>query len=484
MNTKNSLKYISSLRAADMTPLTGAGSSRRYYRHAGEDKGSHGSVSVIVTDGDNISENRTFTGLSKFFASRGVRVPEVLDISEDYRRYVQQDLGDVSLLDVIRSEDAVKTGVMMRKAIDELVRMQTVDMDGLSEEASREGFEILPEFDRTSMRWDLDYFKYEFLKPSGIDFNEWSLEDEFERLLSSLTSYPSTLKGFMMRDFQSRNVMVSDNETYLIDFQGGRPGPVIYDIISLLWQARAGFDDGFRHDMLEYYARRIGEVRNSGDDIFSYIMSNYDEWALLRMLQVLGAYGLRGLVERKAQFVESIPSALMSLRGLLSNRLGEKYPYLCQLIGELSAMERFKERKSDGILLVNVLSFSYKKGYPEDLSGNGGGFMFDCRGMHNPGRYNEYKSKTGRDCEVIRFLEERGEVHDFLRHAEALVFPVIERYVSRGFTSLQIGFGCTGGQHRSVYCAQRMAEKIAERFGDVRVLLVHREQGITERINF
>ena len=277
----------------------------------------------------------------------------------------------------------------------------------------------------------------------------------------------------MFRDFQSRNVMVCDGKPYFIDFQGGRRGPGIYDAVSFLWQAKAGFSDDFRSKMLDYYFEMRHVLAGENRDYVRERKLTYD-FALFRTLQVLGAYGLRGLVERKAHFIESIPPALRNLRSLLSSGAADDYPELKRICNEICNDARFKENES-GALHIKVFSFSYKKGYPADYTGNGGGFMFDCRGMHNPGRYQEYKSLTGRDRAVIDFLEERGEVQEFVRKAVDIVSPSVETYIRRGFSNLQIGFGCTGGQHRSVYCAEHVATILADKYPEATVTLIHRE---------
>lgn len=480
MNRAKNFKSISFECPERVVTLSGAGSGRRYFRNFYKDSESGNNMSVIRTDGENADENRRFVGLSRFFAKKHVNVPEIYEISPDELRYFQQDLGNMSLLDIIRESSEEITESIVKRTIDQLIKMQTADVDELISTAVNEDFTLIPEFDRCAMMWDLNYFKYEFLKPSGLEFDEWRLEAEFQRLADRLSAYPGKLRGFMLRDCQSRNVMVYEGEPYLIDYQGGRIGPVIYDIVCLLWHARAGFDEQFRLRMLKYYAECLSS--KIGMPV-SEITEGYEEWLLLRQLQVLGAYGLRGLIERKAQFVESIPEALMMTSATLEGKTGEEYPYIKEIISKLQRLPRFQRQENKDGLTVTVFSFSYRKGYPEDLSGNGGGFMFDCRALHNPGRYEEYKQKTGLDSDVKKFLEERGEVQGFIKNAEALIFPAIERYAQRGFTSLQVGFGCTGGQHRSVYCAQHLAEEIARRFEDINVRLVHREQGIDKIIS-
>lgn len=481
-----------------VTPLSGGGGSRRYYRLsagerraglAGMDKPASDPgvdyISAIGVSGDDLRENRSFVALSRVFASNGVKVPEIYAVSDDYGSYLQQDLGDVSMLQLLGGDNAEG---LLRKTIDNLVAMQTVP-GALWENEVYEA-----PFDRQLVTWDLNYFKYCFLKVAGAVFDERGLEADFRSLSDSLCGMSALCTGFMMRDCQSRNVMVLGDECVLIDYQGGRRGPAVYDIVSLLWQARAGLSDDLRGRCLDYYFAKYAERMAAlgqpvSPDVTAALRSGITTWVLFRQLQVLGAYGLRGIVERKAHFLQSIApglaAALRTLRDIEGGALGDSYPALLSALQNIESAGRFQlpAASGDGRLTVTVFSFSYKKGYPDDFSGNGGGFMFDCRGMHNPGRYDEFKPLTGMDRPVIDFLEERGEVQGFLTHAAGLVMPAVECYVRRGFTSLQVGFGCTGGRHRSVYCAEHLAAALSERFPDVRIRLVHREQGMDRILN-
>lgn len=328
------------------------------------------------------------------------------------------------------------------------------------------------DFSRRQVMWDLNYFKYEFLKPKNVMFDEDCLEDDFETLSSRLTSVRWDFWGFMMRDCQSRNVMLTSHGPVFIDFQGGRFGPSLYDAVSLLWQARAQFSHEFRMSMLDSYADYYcdGDAGRKKE-----MLSVLDDMVLFRTLQVLGAYGFRGLVQHKSHFLLSIPAAIGNLEQLLNKGAIDLYPELKKAAYSLiedASSNIFSEK---GRLVVEIFSFSYKKGYPQDRSGNGGGFMFDCRAMKNPGRFKEYKNLTGKDREVSDFLIKCGEVGAFLRSAWSLTDPAIERYISRGFSHLQIGFGCTGGQHRSVYCAEQTAGHVRALFPDAEVVLIHRE---------
>jgi hypothetical protein len=328
--------------------------------------------------------------------------------------------------------------------------------------------------------FDLNYFKYCFLKPSGLEFDEVRLQDEFELLAKDLLE--DSGNTFLYRDFNARNVMIKDGEPYFIDFQGGRRGPIYYDVASFVWQARFRYPQWLKERMIDSYLEALKEYKEYTDADRVGFDGRLRLSVLFRTLQVLGAYGFRGLVEQKAQFIVSIAPALENLRELIAKPF-EAYPYLMEVLEGLTRLPRFAAEESrDGMLEVKVYSFSYRKGIPQDMSGNGGGYVFDCRAIHNPGRYEPYKKLTGRDEPVIRFLEDDGEITEFLSHIYAIVDSHVERYVRRGFSNLMMSFGCTGGQHRSVYSAEHVARHIAEKYPQVRVRLIHREQGIEETL--
>ncbi len=449
-----------------MTPscerLPGAGSDRVYVRLS-----APGLTPVIGATGPDRKENTTFISLARAFRACGHNMPEIYDVSADAHSYLLEDLGDVSLLSLLDGPDRIP---LAEKALEALASLQTEPEEIWAPLVSSRPFS------RRQIMWDLNYFKYEMLKPCGILFDEDALEDDFQDLAVSLSEVPEKLQGFMYRDFQSRNIMVSDGKLWLIDFQGGRKGPMIYDAVSFLWQAKAGFTSDERRRLFAHYAETLSSIR--GLDVET-IMRELPRFSLFRTLQVLGAYGFRGLVERKAHFIESIPAALGNLSALLEEGAIDRWPELRRVCQSLIS-SRFASLLPSGKLVVSVFSFSYKRGYPEDLSGNGGGFMFDCRGMHNPGRYDRYKKLTGLDGEVIEFLEERGEVQKFVESAVEIVTPSVAAYLRRGFSSLQVGFGCTGGQHRSVYCAESFAHKLKELFPAVEVHICHREQSLNK----
>ncbi len=452
-------------RPASTVRLPQGGGDRIYYRLAAPE--GLNPPAVIGVFGPNSSENKAFLGLTRVFTDAGVPVPHIFSASDRY--YLLEDLGDIQLLQLILKGEGMD---LCRESLVRLATMQCVERRQWEEKC------MARQFSPRQAMWDLNYFKYEYLKPSGIAFDEETLEDDFECLVDALTDIPQSTIGFMFRDFQSRNVMVSEGKPRFIDYQGGRCGPVVYDAVSFLWQAKAGFTESQRKELAELYSREYARRRNIDASV---IIRQVPLFALFRTLQVLGAYGFRGLVEHRAHFLESIPAALANLSTLIDEGVIDAYPELKQICRQLTADPRFTPAGKEG-LTVSIFSFSYKKGYPADYSGNGGGFMFDCRAMHNPGRYAEYKNLTGRDETVISFLEERGEVQSFLASAWELTDKAVKRYIDRGFTSLQIGFGCTGGQHRSVYCAETTARHIATLFPEAKIRLEHREQNILQTI--
>ena len=453
---------------ASVTPLTGSASNRRYYRMA-SDYGT--CIGVIGTD---VKENNAFVTIARHFRAKGINVPEVYAVSEDISAYLQEDLGDCVLFDMLMAarrgdEDIVRVYALLAKTMSMLPAIQYDGAEGLD-------FSICypqPSFDRRMVMFDLNYFKYCFLKPSGLEFDEVLLQDDFERFADDLLQEDTDT--FLYRDFNARNVMICGDEPYFIDFQGGRRGPIYYDVASFVWQARAKYPAESKERMVDSYLAALAGYCDPDRDAF---MERLNLFILFRLLQVLGAYGFRGLVEQKANFITSIPAAISELESMVSGFYA-RYPYMAGTLERLCSLPRFREQVSDGVLEVRVCSFSYKKGIPQDLSGNGGGYVFDCRSIHNPGRYGPYKKLTGRDEPVIRFLEDDGEILQYLDHIYGIIDPHIETYARRGFTSLMVSFGCTGGQHRSVYCAEHLARHIAEKYPDVRVRLTHREQNIT-----
>ena len=450
-------------------PLTPAGSNRRYYRLTAD------TYSLVGVVGTSLRENEAFFAISAQLHAHGLPVPQVQAISADRLRYLQQDLGDASLFDLLLAAQA-RGGYgnaemeLLRKVMRLLPDVQWHGAEGFDFSCCYPSAAL----DRRGIQWDLHYFKYCFLKATGLEFEEGLLEDDFDRLADLLLEVPADT--FMYRDFQSRNVMLRDGKPYLIDFQGGRRGPVEYDLVSFLWQARARFTPSMRQELIAEYLRSAMRYRSFDEDTFAQRLRYM---VLFRTLQVLGAYGYRGYFEHKAHFVQSIPLAIDNLRTLLAEEEFTPLPYLTALLREMTELPLFAPYKEDTELTVRIASFSYKRGIPDDASGNGGGFVFDCRAIHNPGRYDEYKQITGRDEPVIRFLDKEEAMQDFLDHVYGIVDYSVEKYLSRGFKNLMVSFGCTGGQHRSVYSAEHLAAHLTQKYG-VRVILTHREQGITQ----
>lgn len=453
-------------------PIASAGSERRYFRVCGE-KGDY-----IGTIGVSEAENNSFIYMSARFAEMGLPVPRVLAVSADRMAYLQTNAGVVSLFDYLSGSR--EKGVYSSHEIsllEDIMRHLAV-----FHTADYGDFDFILCYPRGAMddraiTWDLNYFKYSFLKPAGIDFDEEKLENDFRRLVGMIES--CGMDAIILRDCQSRNIMLDEKGNYpvFIDFQGARKGCGLYDVVSFLWQARAAFPASLRQHLFDVYMASSPLLTSKSQ----VLKEKLPLFVLLRTLQVLGAYGFLGLVKRKEHFIKSIPAAVDNIRELLSGDFPD-LPELHKVLQNIAANPSFcKSVSVSGQLVVTVGSFAYKMGMPEDSSGNGGGFVFDCRALHNPGRYDEYKPLTGRDEAVIKFLEERGEVQGFLASAWNLVDYSVERYMARGFTSLSVFFGCTGGRHRSVYCAERTAKHIKERFG-VEVHLIHRERKISEII--
>ena len=489
--------------------LAGAGSNRAYYRLFDEEGNS-----VVGVVGTSRDENHAFIYLSEHFTKRQLPVPQILAVSDDGLRYLQTDLGEVSLFDAIRG--GREAGGRYNLDEQELLKRTIRQLPNIQIRGAREldwqNCYPQPEFDEDSVLFDLNYFKYCFLKPSDLDFNELKLEANFRLFAKDLTS--EQCDSFMYRDFQARNVMLdADGNPFFIDYQGGRKGPFYYDLASFLWQASARYSNKLRRELvLEYYnaLQQYIEVPS-----VRHFVARLSLFVLFRTLQVLGAYGFRGYFERKKHFLDSIPPAMDNLRALL--KLGEDvfpYPYMMDMLHRLTDMPRyahieepavsradgykttdkniyaahpqdgpatFSKYDGKGPLRVRVFSFSYRKGIPADESGNGGGYVFDCRSTHNPGRYEPYKKLTGLDEPVIRFLEDDGEILTFLESVYKLADAHVQRYIDRGFTDLMFSFGCTGGQHRSVYSAQHLAEHIHNKYG-IEVHVCHREQGIEQTL--
>lgn len=450
-----------------ITALPISGSDRRYYRL------QKGETSAIGTYNANIPENNTFFYFANLFRKHEINVPEVYAVGKERKFYLQQDLGDISLYDLLAKEghtDEVKQ--YYQKAVEQLVKVQWL----AGRECNFDQCFSSKRFDEKAIMADLMYFKYYFADLQKIPYDRNQLMEEMEQLSRDYGRIePQTL---MYRDFQSRNIMVHNGEVYFIDFQGAMQGPPQYDLASLLWQAKAQLPDAWKEDLMNKYITAMDTFKIARVEEI-YFRRGYVQFVLLRMLQVLGAYGFKGLLEHKPHFLSSISPALKNLNSFLSNNpKTPSYQELRSLLDRISSEEiqdRYTQPEpSEKLKLqVHISSFSYKKnGVPKDRSQHGGGYVFDCRGIKNPGRYNAYKHLSGLDAPVKIFLERETRMPEFVNHMYGLVSLNIEDYMSRGFEHLSVAFGCTGGQHRSVYAAEQLAAYIKSRY-NIPVTLEH-----------
>jgi aminoglycoside/choline kinase family phosphotransferase len=454
-------------KAQSAVELKAHGSDRKIFRM------TEGESSLIGIYNADRAENIAFLTFSKHFRKWNLPVPEIY--AEDLERgiYLEEDLGDVTLfsfLDKERKAHGVSENVLAlyRKVVAALPRFQIQagkDLDySVCYPRSR--------FDRQSMMWDLNYFKYYFLKLAKIPFNEQELEDDFNAFTDFLLEAEQHF--FLYRDFQSRNIMIRAGEPYFIDYQGGRRGALHYDIASLLFDAKADLPFDARAELLQLYLEAAGKLLSLSSEQF---LRHYYGYVLIRILQAMGAYGFRGFYERKTHFLQSVPYAIRNLEFVLRHaEFPVKLPALIDVLHRMVRSTALRELGHVQLsLTVRIQSFSYKNGLPQDEAGHGGGFVFDCRALPNPGRLAKFAAQTGEEPEVIAFLENEVEVHSFMTHVRDLADQVVENYRRRNFTDLAIAFGCTGGQHRSVYCANKLAQHLREKH-HVNVEVLHREQ--------
>jgi aminoglycoside/choline kinase family phosphotransferase len=435
-------------------PLQGqlGGSGRVIVRLAGS---GHTAVGII---GPVREENLAFLEFSRHFRRHGLTVPEIYAEDLGHGAYLEEDLGDTTLFEFLsanRHGDAIAPEVVAayRKVVAELPRFQVVAGRDLNYKVCYPR----SSFDRQSIAWDLNYFKYYFLRLAGIPFNEQALELDFSRLTKLLLAAPHDY--FLYRDFQSRNVMLRSGQPWFLDYQGGRKGALHYDIASLLYDGKADLPPALRQQLLDHYLDALSGYIDLDRSAF---MEHYYAYVYVRILQALGAYGFRGFYERKAHFLQSVPYALKNLRWLAENaRLPIALPALLDSLEAMQASEKLRNLSAPVAgLTVRIFSFSFHHGLPSDEAGNGGGFVFDARGLPNPGREARFRQLSGKDEAVIEYLDRQESVHQFLSHAASLVDASVASYQSRGFANLMVSFGCTGGQHRSVYLAEQLAEHL------------------------
>ena len=453
-----------------------SGSGRRILRLRAEN------VSAIGILYNVREENMAFLEFSRHFRRHGLPVPEIYGEDLDHGAYLEEDLGDTTLFDYLaanRKEGKIAPAVVeaYRKSLAVLPRFQVESGRDLNYKVCYPR----ASFDRQSIAWDLNYFKYYFLRLAGIPLNEQALEHDFGRLTKFLLAAPHDY--FLYRDFQSRNIMLPGLEPHFVDYQGGRKGALQYDVASLLYDAKADLPPGLRQELLDHYLHAVREYVPVSRRQF---LEHYYGFVYVRLMQAFGAYGFRGFYERKSHFLQSVPYALKNLRWLLHNvELPVSIPTLIEAFRGMLGSKKLLNldfpadagagTAATGGLAVRIYSFSFHRGgAPKDETGNGGGFVFDGRAIPNPGREEQFKNLTGKDVPVIEFLDQQESAQQFLAHARSLVDASVSEYRRRGFKNLMVCFGCTGGQHRSVYLAEQLAEHLRRRNG-LEVIVHHRE---------
>ena len=466
------------LLAETVQPLQGAlgASGRIIVRLTG---GGRSAIGILYTVRE---ENLAFISFSRHFRRLGLPVPEIFAEALDEGAYLEEDLGDTTLFEFLgcnRQGETIASEAVeaYRKVVAALPRFQVEAGRGLNYKVCTPR----PSFDKQSIAWDLNYFKYYFLRLAGIPFNEQALEVDFSRLTKFLLSADHDY--FLYRDFQSRNVMLRNGQPYFLDYQGGRKGALQYDIASLLYDAKADLPPALRQQLLEHYLDCLsGHIRLDR----GAFMEHYYAYVYVRIMQALGAYGFRGFYERKTHFLQSVPYALKNLRWLEENvKLPLALPVLMEALGAIARSEKLEALGTVApaatpapgpapVLTVRVFSFSFHREQPVDPYGNGGGYVFDTRSLPNPGREARFRELTGKDAAVAEFLSREESVRCYLAGVEALVDASVEAYQRRGFQNLMVAFGCTGGQHRSVFLAEQLARHLRAKSG-VEVAVRHIE---------
>lgn len=450
---------------SDIIPLPISGSNRIYFRVSFLDNNDQ--KTIIASYNDDVNENIAYNSFSAHFSSLGLNVPTIYARDNSYCYFLIQDLGTQTLFDLLQL-DREKALDLYKKAISDLVKFQVEGIKNLDLDVAYP----VKSFNRRSIMWDLNYFKYYFVKPHNIQFNENALEDDFELFADTLLK--SDCSFFNYRDFQSRNIMILDNNLWYIDFQGGRKGPLQYDLISLLNQVKANLSDDSKKVLYNHYINELEKTLPGKKYEFELYYSDFEYF---RLMQVMGAYGFRGKVQRKAHFLQSIAPAIESLKALMEKTpIADKLTELKQIFDQIISINDYQIPTSKPGLTINVNSFSFKKkGIPLDTTGNGGGHVFDCRSLPNPGRIPELRDYTGLDKPIITYLESKIEMMDFIKNSKLIINQSVNNYLERKFDNLQINFGCTGGRHRSVYSASTIGKYLKETYPNANVVINHNE---------
>ncbi|MDR0205962.1 MAG: phosphotransferase [Bacteroidales bacterium] len=452
--------------------LPQSGSNRQYFRIFSENE------TIIGVFNHDVKENNAFFSFTNYFISQNIKVPKIISVDDTKQFYLLDDLGDETLFSYLtthRNKDIIDDNVVAyyKKVLQQLPQLQLSGKKGVD-------FSVCyprNAFDKQSMLWDLNYFKYYFIKLVNISFDEQLLEDDFHAFADFLLEAEKDY--FMFRDFQSRNIMLYNDKPYLIDYQGGRKGALQYDVASLLFDAKADMPPQLREELLHYYLEQLSKhISVYKEDFLHY----YYGFVLIRILQSLGTYGFRGYYEKKSHFLQSIPFAIINLKYLFSKfPFSFKIPTLTDVIKRIIDSDFVSSCSlPENVLTVTITSFAYKNGIPQDMSTNGGGFVFDCRALPNPGRLSEYKDTTGKDKNVVDYMERFKEIEIFKELSTKLVSQSVDNYLKRDFSHLMVNYGCTGGQHRSVYFAEKTREFLQKNYPVINILLTHREL-ITKR---
>ena len=459
----------SSQHVTSCEPLAQSGSNRLYFRITLADQ--HTMIGAFNND---IAENKAFFTYTRFFNDRHFAVPQLLAVHPDQQHYLQSDLGRTTLYDHLcrnRQPDgspSAETVAYYEQVARALPTLQLSSKQGLDFSVAYPRHA----FDRQSMQWDLNYFKYFFLKLVNVPFNEQLLENDYDQLMQYLLTADSEF--FLYRDFQSRNIMVQDDNVYFIDYQGGRKGALQYDVASLLYDAKADLTPELREHLLNIY---LDELSSHIPVDKAAFISYFQGFVLIRILQAMGTYGYRGYFERKTHFLQSVPYAVRNLQHILDTwTLPIQLPELTRVLRDIISSDFVKPYQPADTLTVRVQSFSFQRGIPQDPSPNGGGFVFDCRALPNPGREKQFAYNTGKDACIIEYLEKYEAVDLFKQHVFAIIDQAVDNYIERKFDHLMVSFGCTGGQHRSVYFAEQAARHLREKYPFVNVVLKHTAQ--------
>jgi len=446
-------------------PMPSSGSNRIYFRVIFTDKSTKNSL--IASYNNDVNENIAHSSFTHHFSSIGFNVPKIYAHDDSNHYFLLQDLGNITLFSILQTnpEKAIN---YYKTVIEDLIDFQVKGIKNIDLDVAYP----VKEFNKRSILWDLNYFKYYFVKPHNINFNENLLEDDFDKFADLLLT--ADLDYFNYRDFQARNIMIYDDKPWYIDFQGGRRGALQYDLVSLLYQAKANLSEDTKLLLYNHYITTLNTKLPGSTNAFEKL---YPSFIYFRLMQVMGAYGFRGMVQHKAHFLQSIPMVIKSLSNELHKSvIGLELPELNNIFNQILSLNYSIFNENDNKLTININSFSFKKkGIPIDITGNGGGHVFDCRSLPNPGRIAELRDYTGLQEPVIDYLSKQDEVNEFLKNSINIIEQSIDNYRKRKFTNLQINFGCTGGRHRSVYSASKIAKYVKNKYPDVTVIVSHLE---------